>query len=367
MKIVFLSKILIATTTIGLISTNPFRQWIPQSIKHTSVLAQSVEVKEASQIFAEVNPAVVTVKIGSGHGSGFIISEDGLIITNAHVVDDAPRVVTVTFADGSQASADVIGFAEGGLDLAALQIYPTETLPTVTLAQPNSTKVGEQVFALGTPLATEYQNSFTQGNVTRIAQDEFNIIQHDAAIFGGNSGGPLLNNRGQVVGVNYAGIGKLNTGFNFAIPVDKLMSFITAVEQKQVSPVSTLPEKEQGIELAELPINGQSVADSLSAKNKASIYLFEGRAGQQITIDMVSEEINPALELYKVQISPDKKMKPEYKVTENDDYSPGNFDARIETTLKEDGLYMVIAQSAQQGEYGAFNLQAVRSETSSEF
>ncbi len=314
---------------------------------------------------------MVTVKIGSGqHGSGFIVSEDGLIITNAHVVDEAPSVVTVMFADGSQASADVIGFAEGGLDLAALQIYPTETLPTVTLAQPNSTKVGEQVFALGTPLETEFQNSFTQGNVTRIAPDKFNRIHHDAAIFGGNSGGPLLNSRGQVVGVNYAGIGELNTGLNFAIPVDKLMSFITAVEQQQVSPVSTLPEKEEGIELAELPelpLNGQSVADSLSAENNASGYLFEGRAGQQITIDMVSEEINSALELYKVQISPDKKMKPQYKVTENDDYSPGNFDARIETTLEEDGLYLVIAQSVHQGEYGAFNLKGVRSETSSEF
>ena len=352
MKIVFLGKILIITTTIGLVSTNPFSQWIPQSIKQTSVLAQSVEVKEASQIFAEVNPAVVTVKIGSGqHGSGFIVSGDGLIITNAHVVDEAPSVVTVMFADGSQASADVIGFAEGGLDLAALQIYPTETLPTVTLAQPNSTKVGEQVFALGTPLETEFQNSFTQGNVTRIAQDEFNTIQHDAAIFGGNSGGPLLNNK----------------GLNFAIPVDKLMLFITAVEQQQVSPVSTLPEKEEGVELAELPLNGQSVADSLSAENNASMYLFEGLAGQQITIDMVSEEINSALELYKVQISPDKKMKPQYKVTANDDYSPGNFDARIETTLEEDGLYLVIAQSVHQGEYGAFNLKGVRSETSSEF
>ncbi|BAU67525.1 serine protease (plasmid) [Stanieria sp. NIES-3757] len=153
--------------------------FLPSMLENVSqsVLAQNSPSKDASQIFEEVNPAVVTIKTGSAIGSGFIYSEDGLIFTNAHVVEDAPKVVTVVFADGSQASADVVGFAKGGLDLAALQVYQSKKLPTVTLAQPNSVRVGEPVFAIGTPLDSQFQNSFTQGNVTKIDRDKFDHIE----------------------------------------------------------------------------------------------------------------------------------------------------------------------------------------------
>ena len=179
------------------------------------VLAQDTTPKDGTEIFAENNPAVVTVKIGSGHGSGFIVDSNGLIITNAHVVANAPSVVTVVFADGSQAAADVIGFAKDGLDLAALKIYPSKKLPTVTLANSSSIKVGQKAYALGTPVDEEFQNSFTQGYITKFTEGKFDRIQHDAAIFGGNSGGPLLNDRGQVIGINYAGVStdKLQHGF----------------------------------------------------------------------------------------------------------------------------------------------------------
>ncbi|AFZ38046.1 peptidase S1 and S6 chymotrypsin/Hap (plasmid) [Stanieria cyanosphaera PCC 7437] len=347
-------------------------KFLPSMLENVSqsVLAQNSPSKDASQIFEEVNPAVVTIKTGSAIGSGFIYSEDGLIFTNAHVVEDAPKVVTVVFADGSQASADVVGFAKGGLDLAALQVYQSKKLPTVTLAQPNSVRVGEPVFAIGTPLDSQFQNSFTQGNVTKIDRDKFDHIQHDAAIFGGNSGGPLLNDRGEVIGVNSEGIvqtGKLNTGMNFAIPVDKLISFITAVKQDNISPVSTRPTGKSETNFREITLNGQTISDSLSEENRASYYIFEGRAGQQVTIDMVSEEINSALVLVKAQISPKGEIEPEYKVDENDDFNPGSLNARIETTLKEDGFYVIIAQSPYNGEYGTYNLQALSNDTSSEF
>ncbi|BAU67528.1 serine protease (plasmid) [Stanieria sp. NIES-3757] len=195
-------------------------------------------------------------------------------------------------------------------------------------------------------------------------------IQHDAAIFGGNSGGPLLNDRGEVIGVNSEGIvqpGKLNTGMNFAIPVDKLISFITAVKQENISPVSTRPTEKNQPNFKEIALNGQTISDSLSEENRAFYYIFEGRAGQQVTIDMVSKEVNSALLLYKVRMSSDGKPKPEYKVTTNDDYSSGNFDARIETILKKDGFYVVIATSSSQREYGAYNFQAVSNGISSQF
>ncbi|MHC5820346.1 MAG: trypsin-like peptidase domain-containing protein, partial [Nostoc sp.] len=86
------------------------------------VLAQTSEEKSANVVCEKGSNAVVTVKDGNGHGSGFLVSQDGLIITNAHVVDGSPSVVTVVFQDGKQVSADVIGFAMGGIDLAALKI-----------------------------------------------------------------------------------------------------------------------------------------------------------------------------------------------------------------------------------------------------
>ena len=328
-----------------------------------SVRAQDIAPKDASQIFAENNPSVVTVKTGSSHGSGFIVSSDGLIITNAHVVEKAPEVVTVVFADGTQAAADVIGFAKDGLDLAVLQIYPNEKLPTVTLASSSAIAVGQRVYALGTPVDTEYQNSFTQGNISKLTEGKFDVIQHDAAIFGGNSGGPLLNERGEVIGVNYAGVGapgKLNTGLNFAISVDNLKQFLTAVEQRQTSPVSTLPPKTNQQIVKEIALNGQIISDRLSAENKSmALYAFEANAGQQVVINMVSEEINSVLGLYKVRVSSNNEIEAEELIAENNDFNQGSFDARIETTLNEAGTYVIVARSFHRNEYGSYSLQAV--------
>ena len=334
-----------------------------------SVLAQDTAPKDGTQIFAENNPAVVTVKIGAGHGSGFLVSSDGLIITNAHVVANAPSVVTVKFADGSQAAADVIGFAKDGLDLAALKIYPSEKLPTVTLSSSGAIEVGKRVYALGTPLAEVHQNSFTQGYITKFTKDKFEIIQHDAAIFGGNSGGPLFNEQGEVIGVNYAGMSgpdQLNTGMNFAISVDNLKQFLTAVEQQQTSPVSTLPEETNQLQVREIALNGQTISDSLSAENSAALYVFEAEAGQQVVIEMASEEINSILQLYKIPTSGINDTRDEDKVAENDDFSPDRFDARIETTLTEAGTYVIVARSFHGTEYGSYRLQAVESQTQSE-
>ena len=95
------------------------------------VLAQTVEETTANQVCDRDNAAVVTIKNGKGHGSGFVVSPDGLIITNAHVVADGPRVVPVFFENGKQFPADAMGFAKGGVDLAALKILNKRNLPTL--------------------------------------------------------------------------------------------------------------------------------------------------------------------------------------------------------------------------------------------
>jgi serine protease Do len=116
------------------------------------VLAQTAEEREANRVCEKASLAVVTIKNGNGHGSGFLVSQDGLIITNAHVVDGSPSVVTVVFKDGKQVPADVIGFAMGGADLAALKIQNRKNLPVLSLARSGSAKVGYRAFAIGTAM-----------------------------------------------------------------------------------------------------------------------------------------------------------------------------------------------------------------------
>ncbi|MCC5611969.1 S1C family serine protease [Nostoc sp. CHAB 5834] len=337
------------------------------------VLAQTSEEKEANVVCQKGSNAVVTVKDGNGHGSGFLVSQDGLIITNAHVVDGSPSVVTVVFNDGKQVSADVIGFAMGGIDLAALKIQNRKNLPTLSLGSAGSAKVGYRVFAIGTPLDPDNRDTCTQGNISRIRKN--GEIQHTANTNQGNSGGPLLNAQGEVIGVNslvakspvFDGAGNIvaytlsGTGINFALPVEKVKSFLADVRNKRVSDESTLPRKKEPT-VATISLNGQVINGSLAkgdriAENGAfiNLYQFQGRAGQQLVIDMTSQKINSVLILYQVSESPEgQKIK---EIAENDDRGSGDFNAQIGATLPEDGVYLIFATSHERGETGDYSLK----------
>jgi serine protease Do len=155
-------------------------------------------------------------------GSGFIISSDGYIMTNAHVVERAEKI-TVRLTDKREFHAKVIG-ADQRTDVALLKIEATG-LPKVTMGDPNKLKVGEWVFAIGSPFG--FDSSVTAGIVSAkgrsLPQDNFvPFIQTDAAINPGNSGGPLFNMGGEVVGINsqiYTRSGG-SMGLSFAIPMD---------------------------------------------------------------------------------------------------------------------------------------------------
>ena len=156
-------------------------------------------------------------------GSGFIISGDGYILTNAHVVDGADEI-TVKLTDKREYKANVIG-ADKRTDVALIKIEPTASLPAVKFADPNRLKVGEWVVAIGSPFG--FENTVTAGIVSAkgrsLPQENFvPFIQTDVAINPGNSGGPLFNMRGEVVGVNsqiYSRTGGF-MGLSFAIPID---------------------------------------------------------------------------------------------------------------------------------------------------
>jgi serine protease Do len=160
-----------------------------------------------------------------GEGSGFIVSADGVILTNAHVVDGADRV-TVKLTDRREFEARVLG-ADAKSDVAVLKIDASE-LPVVKVGDPSSLEVGEWVVAIGAPFG--FENSVTAGIVSakgRTLPDDGYVpfIQSDVAVNPGNSGGPLFNLRGEVVGINsqiYSRSGGYQ-GVSFAIPIDVAM------------------------------------------------------------------------------------------------------------------------------------------------
>lgn len=158
-----------------------------------------------------------------GVGSGFILSADGLVMTNAHVVDGADELI-VTLTDKREFKARVIG-ADKRTDVALVKIDAT-ALPAVKIGDVNRLKVGEWVMAIGSPFGLD--NSVTAGIVSakqRDTGDFLPFIQTDVAINPGNSGGPLINLRGEVVGINsqiYSPSGGY-AGISFAIPIDEAM------------------------------------------------------------------------------------------------------------------------------------------------
>ncbi|MBD2680933.1 MULTISPECIES: serine protease [Nostoc] len=338
------------------------------------VLAQTAEEKEANIVCEKGSNAVVTIKDGNGHGSGFLVSQDGLIITNAHVVDGSPSVVTVVFKDGKQVPADVVGFAMGGVDLAAVKIQNRKNLPAISLARPGSVKVGYRVFAIGTPLDPDNRDTCTQGNVSRIRKD--GEIQHTASTNPGNSGGPLLNSQGEVIGVNslvatapvFDGAGDLvartpsGTGINLALSVEKVKSFLADVRNQRVSNESTLPREKEPT-FTTILLNGQVINGSLAEGDRirkkggfVNLYQFQGRAGQKVVIEMTSQKINSFLSLY--QVSESSEGKEFNEIAENDDRGPGDFNAQIEINLPADGLYFIVASSLEPGETGSYSLRA---------
>lgn len=160
-----------------------------------------------------------------GNGSGFLISTDGYILTNAHVVDDVDEVV-VKLHDKREFRAKVIGSDER-TDVALIKIN-ADNLPSVAIGDPNRLKVGEWVLAIGAPFG--FENTVTAGIVSAkgrsLPQENYvPFIQTDAAVNPGNSGGPLFNLKGEVVGMNSQIISRSGgyMGLAFAIPIDVAM------------------------------------------------------------------------------------------------------------------------------------------------
>jgi S1-C subfamily serine protease len=174
----------------------------------------------------------------AGQGSGFIIDGSGLILTNAHVVDNADKV-TVTLKDGRSFKGEVRGTDEI-TDLAVVKINPQgEKLPVAVLGNSSSIQVGDWAIAVGNPVGLD--NTVTLGIISTIGRSaakagipdkRIDFIQTDAAINPGNSGGPLLNAQGEVIGINTA-IRADAMGIGFAIPIDRAKQLQATLEAGQ--------------------------------------------------------------------------------------------------------------------------------------
>ena len=201
----------------------------------------------ASAIYAQASLGVVTITTqvqgrfgssGQGTGSGLVVNAAGDIVTNAHVVSGAQQM-QVTFSNGQTASATLVGI-NSGADLAVIHVsVAASSLHPVTLGNSNSLLVGDTVYAIGAPFGLS--ESLTAGIVSGLHRANTgsggtvpaDLIQVDAAINPGNSGGALLNNQGQVIGINESIESPVNgnVGVGFAIPINTVSQLLPGLER----------------------------------------------------------------------------------------------------------------------------------------
>lgn len=242
----------------------PFIDQPSTSVSDTNVTSQGTPVQTSSDVsdssvtnaVATAQPAVVTVNnfaqtgftseaVEAGVGSGVIYKKEGdsaYIVSNHHVVNGADKL-TVTFHDGTTAEATLMG-SDATYDLAVLKVDADKVPAVISIGKSSELKPGQTVIAIGNPLG-QFENSVTRGVVSSTSrfvpvdtdgngQADFNaeVIQTDAAINPGNSGGALINEEGQLVGINSMKIATSEVeGVGFAIPVDIALPIINQIEQ----------------------------------------------------------------------------------------------------------------------------------------
>ena len=237
------------------VSNEPIRDKITTGDKITvpEIVAEySGEELSSQEIIALAKPSVVGIKTMieeyysfygtqtyEGVGSGFIITEDGYIVTNYHVIEDAVSI-KVILSDGTEYDAETVGY-DALSDVAVLKIEATE-LPALVIGNSDIVIAGDTVIAIGCPSGIDLAGTATRGMVSMVnreiaitdyygrTQKMMKVIQIDAAINPGNSGGPLLNSRGEVIGINTLKLSSTGyEGIGFALPINGVMSLVDQI------------------------------------------------------------------------------------------------------------------------------------------
>ena len=240
--------------SLSLVVEIPNSELIVSNGNHLETVGEVTAIQTSSkfslmEIFEKTEASVVQVNVRSADGrimpgnmgSGFVYSDDGYIITNNHVIDNAEKV-TITFLDGESYIAQIIG-TDSDLDLAVLKVQTGSTyLQPIPIGDSSKLKVGQEIAAIGNPFGLS--GSMTSGIISQMGrllpQDSGysipDVIQTDAAINPGNSGGPLLNMKGEVVGINTAiqsATGEF-TGVGFAVPSNTVKKVIPVLIEKGI-------------------------------------------------------------------------------------------------------------------------------------
>ena len=267
-------------------------------------------------IYKKVNPSVVSVisttSEGTGSGSGVIMSKDGYIITNNHVVDGA-QSVSVQLSDGTSLDAEIIGTDEQ-TDLAVIKVTPTSDLTAAEFGDSDELEPGEYAYAIGSPGGVQFANTITGGRISAINRDltvndrVMTLIQTDASINHGNSGGALINKYGQVVGITSAKLsgnafGSATVeGMGFAIPINTAKDIVDELIQNGY--VSGRPS---------IGITGQNVESADGKVSGVQVYSIDSRAkaaseGLQVGDVITAVDGTPTPDMDKVnELKQDKK------------------------------------------------------------
>lgn len=218
--------------------------------KGTSSPSAKLKTSTTEKVVQSVTPAVVGIETtavskdmfnreseSSGVGTGFIVDTNGIIVTNQHVVSDNPKNINVTLKDGTSYDAKVI-YTSTTVDLAVIKI-DAKNLPVINFGDSEKINIGQTAIAIGNPMGLTFERTVTQGIVSAlnrsiavdtntIAED---LIQTDASINAGNSGGPLLNLAGEVIGINTYKI-QSGEGLGFAIPINIVKPIIKQIKEE---------------------------------------------------------------------------------------------------------------------------------------
>ncbi len=311
--LVFIAVVLVPTqigmAAHGILSGQPLASPTPVASNDASLPTPSAAVPAGQQgslvtLYKQLSPGIVNIDVsmgqgalaGQGEGSGFIYDDQGHIITNNHVVDQANHV-TVVFYNGIEADATIVG-TDPYSDLAVLKVdkLPAGTHP-LTLGNSDQVAVGESVIAIGNPFGLG--SSMTAGIVSAVGRTiesgatPFSIpqaIQTDAAINPGNSGGPLLNLQGQVVGVNAqiaTNGSQASAGVGFAIPVNIVRQVVPVLLQKGSYQWPWLGVSGGSVDLAvmkanNLPNQRGAYIDEVTRGGPAAKAGLQGSTGSQI-------------------------------------------------------------------------------------
>lgn len=227
--------------TVSTVSDNPTVQAATQETIEFSQGQSGGEPLSLQDIYETCIPSVVSIttksRSGSSSGTGVVLSANGYIVTNYHVIEGA-QSICVLLTDNRQLAARIVG-SDPVSDLAVLSVE-AEDLVSAQFGDSDALRVGDAVVAIGDPLGVEYRGTMTNGIISAINRNvsvngrNMNLIQTNAALNSGNSGGPLINTYGQVIGINTIKIGAFTDsagveGLGFAIPSATVKDIVTQI------------------------------------------------------------------------------------------------------------------------------------------